>query len=138
MTSAFEETLNARYAECHPTDSERIIQILGPFFANADRYYPVFCFYVAALYRARRLDEAAKAALFLHEKAVHDPDTVEQGWKVPPMPMELYRKARSAHSRDLAFAGDRAAAIAVLEELVARGIASETDARRLERYRLGE
>jgi|GEM_PF-2692286 len=68
LISAFEEALSARYAECYPTDSERIIQVLGPDFAKADRYYPVFCFYVAALYRTRRLDEAAKAALFLYEK----------------------------------------------------------------------
>jgi hypothetical protein len=100
--------------------------------ADADRYYPVFCFYVGALYRARRLEEAAEAALFLHEKAVHDPDTVEHGLKVPSFPMELYRKARSAYSRDLALAGDGAAAIAVLRELVARGVASEPDKRRLE------
>ena len=50
MASEFEERLNARYAECHPTDSDRIIEVLGPHFTTADRYYPVFCFYVAALY----------------------------------------------------------------------------------------
>ncbi len=137
MTNAFEEELNARYAECHPSDSERIIQALGPLFANADRYYPVFCFYVAALYDVRRLEEAAETALVLHEKALHDPDTVQHGLSVPPAPMELYRKARSTHSRDLAFSGDIPAAAAILDDLVTRGIASEIDRRRLDRYRAG-
>jgi hypothetical protein len=137
MTNAFEEEVNALYAGCHPGDSHEIVRLLGPLFAKADRYVPVFCSYVEALYDLRRLDEAAAAALVLHERAAHDPDARPPGAPVPPEPMWLYRKARSTRSRDLAFAGDMRAAAAILDELVARGIATDIDRRTLDRYRAG-
>jgi len=71
--------------------------------------------------------------LVLHKKALDDPDTVKGGLKVPPEPMELYRKARSARAGTLAREGRLEAAITLLQDLVSRGIASTTDRRTLAR-----
>ncbi len=137
MTSDFAAKLDALYAECHPADSEQIVRVLGPLFAQAERYHPVLCAYVEALYDLRRLEEAAAAALVLHEMALRDFDEAQPGAPAPAEPMHLYRKARSTQSRDLAFSGDFRAAAAILDELVARGVASEIDRRTLDRYRAG-